>query len=153
MDPDEEDLKWFPDNCNTNWLETIKDIVANYRDESFILQFLSPRIARQFKLFSFRVDETVDYLEVNATHDDESFVQLRRALAEQYDLSRAIPQIEVVHVDWKDDRRIYLEHITKDNQRLDYWDMRATASYLHSLWGFNVEIRYKDLEGNELDAV
>jgi stage V sporulation protein R len=153
MDPDEEDLKWFPDICNTNWLETIKDIVANYRDESFILQFLSPRIARQFKLFSFRVDETVDYLEVNATHDDESFVQLRRALAEQYDLSRAIPQIEVVHVDWKDDRRIYLEHITKDNQRLDYWDMRATASYLHSLWGFNVEIRYKDLEGNELDAV
>lgn len=150
MNPDEEDLKWFPDICNTDWLETIKDIVANYRDESFILQFLSPKIARQFKLFSFHVSEGTGYLEVNATHDDESFVQLRRALAEQYDLSRSIPQIEVVEVDWKHSRWMYLEHITKNNQLLDYWDVKKTLQYISNLWGFPINITYKDLEGNDI---
>jgi stage V sporulation protein R len=153
MNPDAEDLKWFPDICNTDWLATIKNIVANYRDESFILQFLSPKVARQFKLFSIHIKENTGYLEVNATHDDDSFIQIRRSLAEQYDLSRAIPQIEVVHVDWKGNRWLHLEHITKNNQRLDYQDMKKTMLYINKLWGFNVKIVYKDLDGKELEDV
>ncbi len=151
--PDEEDLKWFPDVCNTPWLETIKDIVANYRDESFVLQFLSPKVARAFKLFSLNIQEGKGYLQVNATHDDDSFLQIRKTLAEQYDLSRSIPQIEVVGVDWKEDRWLYLEHRTKNNQRLDYNDMKSTVEHIYKLWGFTVKMEYKDLEGNELDEI
>jgi stage V sporulation protein R len=153
LNPDEEDLKWFPDVCNTNWLKTITDIVANYRDESFILQFLSPKVVRQFKLFSLHVQEKTGSLLVNATHEDESFIFIRKALSEQYDLSRAVPHIEVVKVDWKGDRWIYLEHRTLNNQRLDYCDMKKTCSYIHKLWGFPVKIEYKDLEGNCLNEV
>lgn len=151
--PDEEDRKWFPDVCNKNWLEIITYIVANYRDESFILQFLSPKIARQFKLFSLHVQEGKNYLKANATHDDEDFVFLRQALAEQYDLSRAIPQIEIVHVDWKGDRWLFLEHRTKNKQRLDYDNMKKTVQHINKLWGFPVKMDYVDLDGNPLDEV
>lgn len=153
MNPDEEDKKWFPDICGTDWLTTIKHIVANYRDESFVLQFLSPKVARQFKLFSIHVNEDKDYLEVNGTHDDDSFKHIRATLAEQYDLSRSVPQIEVVDVDWKGDRWLYLEHITKNNQRLHYYDMKKTVNYIHKLWGFPVKMDYKDLDGNILTEV
>lgn len=151
--PDEEDLKWFPDICNTDWLETIKDIVANYRDESFVLQFLSPKVARQFKLFSINITEGNRYVSVTETHDDESFLNIRKTLSEQYDLARSIPQIEIVNVDWKNDRWLYLEHKTKNNQRLDYYNMKKTVGHIHKLWGFTVKMSYVDLNGNPLDEV
>jgi stage V sporulation protein R len=151
--PDAEDRKWFPDICDKPWLETILDIVANYRDESFVLQFLSPKIARKFKLFSLHIQEGTGYLTVNATHDDDSFLQLRKSLSEQYDLSRMIPQIEIVHVDWKGDRWLSLEHRTKNNQRLDYDSMKKTVEHINKLWGFTVKMDYVDLEGNQLDNI
>lgn len=153
LNPDEEDKKWFPDICNKNWLENITNIVANYRDESFILQFLSPKIARKFKLFSMHVEEGKSYLVVNGTHDDDDFIHVRKTLAEQYDMSRAIPQIEVAHVNWYDDRWLFLEHITKDNQRLNYEDMKKTCYYINKLWGFTVKMDYYDLDGNALEEV
>jgi len=153
MAPDEEDLKWFPEIANTDWLETIKYIVENYRDESFVLQYLSPKVARQFKLFAIKIQEEVGYLKVEATHDDDDFLKIRKTLAEQYDLSRQIPQIEITGVDWKNDRWLYLEHRTKNNQRLDYSDMKKTVKHIRKLWGFTVKMDYKDLEGNELEYV
>ena len=151
--PDEEDHKWFPEIAGTDWLETIKDIVANYRDESFVLQFLSPKVARHFKLFSFGVEEGKNYLQVNATHNDDSFLKIRKTLSEQYDLSRAVPQIEIVEVDWKGDRWLYLEHRTKNNQRLNYQDMKLTIYNISSLWGFVVKMEYTDLDGNLLEDI
>jgi len=153
QNPDDEDRRWCPDICGTDWLQTIKDIVANYRDESFILQFLSPKVARHFKMFSVHIKEKAGHLVVNGTHDDESFLQIRNALAEQYDLSRSVPHIEVVHVDWKGDRWIYLEHTTKNNQRLNYNDMKKTCHYINKLWGFPVKMEYKDLEGNQINEI
>ena len=149
--PDEEDLKWFPEIANTDWLSTIKHIIENYRDESFVLQFLSPKVARKFKLFSIHIQESKNHLTVNATHDDDTFLQIRKTLAEQYDLSRAIPQIEVVEVDWNDDRTLYLEHVTKNRQRLNYREAKQTMEFIHELWGFPVDITYVDLEGKSID--
>jgi len=153
QNPDDEDRKWCPEACDKDWLETIKDIVANYRDESFILQFLSPKVARQFKLFSVHIKEGAGHLLVNATHDDDSFADIRRSLAEQYDLSRSVPQIDVVHVDWKGDRWLYLQHTTKNNQRLNYKDAKRTCYYVEKLWGFSVTLEYVDLDGNNLEDV
>lgn len=151
--PDEEDRRWFPELCGKPWLETILNIVENYRDESFILQFLSPKVARKFKLFALNVEEGRGHHVVSGTHDDEDFLHIRAALAEQYDLSRSIPQIEIVDVDWKGDRWLFLEHRTKNQQRLDYDTMKKTVSHIHSLWGFTVKMDYVDLEGNDLEEV
>jgi stage V sporulation protein R len=151
--PDEEDKKWFPELVGKHWLTIITEIVANYRDESFILQYLSPKVARKFKLFSVHIKEGAGHLLVNATHEDEDFISIRKSLSEQYDLSRSIPQIEVVKVEWRGDRWIYLEHRTKNNQRLDYEDMKKTCHHINRLWGFPVKMSYVDLEGNELSEI
>ena len=46
--PDAEDREWFPDIAGTgDVMAVLRDIWANYRDESFISQFLSPRLMRQ----------------------------------------------------------------------------------------------------------
>jgi stage V sporulation protein R len=43
--PTEEDKKWFPTLIGKNWRDVIiDDVVPNYRDESFIRQFLSPKL-------------------------------------------------------------------------------------------------------------
>ena len=49
--PDKEDEEWFPHIVGTEWRDVIKDIVANYRDESAILQFLGPKVILDLKLF------------------------------------------------------------------------------------------------------
>jgi spore cortex formation protein SpoVR/YcgB (stage V sporulation) len=152
--PDEEDRRWFPDIAgNGKGLETILEIVSNYRDESFVMQFLSPKVARHFKLFAIHLKEGKDYVQVNGTHDDEDFLLVRATLAAGYDLSRSIPQIEVVDVEWDIDRWLYLEHRTKNNCRLNYWDMKQTVQNIQEMWGFTVKMTYKDLDGNELEDV
>ena len=46
--PTEEDRAWFPDIAGRgDAMGVLRDIWANYRDESFISQFLSPRLMRQ----------------------------------------------------------------------------------------------------------
>jgi len=43
--PDDEDRAWFPDIAGTgDVMAVLRDVWANYRDESFISQFLSPAI-------------------------------------------------------------------------------------------------------------
>ncbi len=46
--PTDEDREWFPDIAgNGDAMGVLRDVWANYRDESFISQFLSPRLMRQ----------------------------------------------------------------------------------------------------------
>ena len=43
-EPTDEDKEWFPDFAGKDWLETLHYAMKNYRDESFVLQFLSPKM-------------------------------------------------------------------------------------------------------------
>ena len=72
---------------------------ANYRDESFVLQYLSPAMIRKFRLFHVSDDSTKPSLRVEAIHDDIGYRRIRSALSRQYDLSRREPDIQVVDVD------------------------------------------------------
>ena len=53
--PTEEDKKWFPDIVGSPWLSTMKFAAESFKDESAILQFLSPKLIRDFKFFALRV--------------------------------------------------------------------------------------------------
>ena len=46
--PTDEDREYLPDIAGKDWLETFHDIMQNYRDESFLLQFLTPKLVRDF---------------------------------------------------------------------------------------------------------
>ena len=49
--PNEEDRRWFPEIAGSDWLSTLKFAMQNFKDESFILQYLSPKVMRDLRLF------------------------------------------------------------------------------------------------------
>ena len=50
--PTDEDKEWFPDLAGKDWNEAVHFAMLNFKDESFIQQFLSPKVIRDFHFFS-----------------------------------------------------------------------------------------------------
>ena len=151
--PTDDDRKWFPDIAGTPWLTTLKGIVATYRDESFVLQFLSPKVIRDFKLFTLSDHEDESIYRVSHVHDDEDVIKIRKALAKTYNLSYTMPQIEITGVDWRTYRTLYLNHTVYDGRILDYMECKKTMAYVRFLWGFGAEITYVDSQGSMVSRV
>src|SRR5690606_33937325 len=84
--PTEEDRRWFPEQAGSDWRESLDFAMRNFKDESFIAQYLSPKLMRDFRLFAVLDDDRKDKLEVSAIHDDEGYARLRTILSSQYDL-------------------------------------------------------------------
>lgn len=137
--PTEEDKRWFPDFAGSNWLETLHFAMKNFKDESFILQFLSPKLIRDFKLFSIVDDHKKSELEIGAIHDDDGYKYLREKLSNQYNLSMNEPNIQIVDVDIKGDRSLHLEHIQSNDRPLSE-DTSEVLKHLHTLWRFDVHL-------------
>ena len=55
--PTEEDRRWFPDIAGSDWLKTLDFAMRNFKDESFIAQYLSPKLIRDLKLFAMLDDD------------------------------------------------------------------------------------------------
>ena len=151
--PDKEDMIWFPEICNTDWRETIQHVVANYRDESFVAQFLSPKIIRDFGLFTLDIDNDLSYHLVSATHDDDDVHSIRASLSGQYDLSKRVPQIEVSGFDKEGDRTLNIVHTVRDGVTLDYRSARNVVHHIYSLWGFPVNLEYRDENGVRVESI
>ena len=96
--PTEEDRYWFPDYAGSNWVDTLHFAMQNFKDESFISQFLSPKVMRDMKLFAIDDDDLKNYLKVSAIHNDEGYRQVRNTLSAQYNLSNLEPNIQVFNV-------------------------------------------------------
>jgi Uncharacterized conserved protein len=98
----------------------LRDVWANYRDESFISQFLSPRLMRHFRLFHLHDDpaETAG-IKVDAIHDERGYRRIRRVLARQYDVGFIDANIEVVDVDLAGDRHLMLRHTVLNGAQLN----------------------------------
>lgn len=149
--PDEEDKRYFPDICNTDWRKTIRHIVENYRDESFVSQFLSLKVIKQFQLFSIHIDQNTNYYEVTHVQEEEHMKNIRNILSSMYDISQRLPQIEIVKVNWDTDRALYLAHYIKNESDLHHKEATQTRSYLEYLWGRDVFIDYVDEMDEESD--
>lgn len=150
--PDEEDKYWFPDIVNTDWKTTMQDIIENYRDESFVLQFLSPKVIKQFNLFALEDFEGKDKYQISATQSDEDVLKIREALSKQYSISYRVPQVHVAHVD-REDNVLELEHIVTDERLLDYDSARQTMNNAGELWGDIVTLEYVNDEGELIEKV
>ena len=147
VDPDEEDKKWFPDIAGSDWQETLDFAMRNFKDESFISQFLSPRLIREFKLFSILDDEERTELEVTSIHNDAGYQYIRQALSDQYNLSMNEPNIQVFNVDTRGDRMLTLRHVPHNNVPLAE-NSSEVLKHLRRLWGFDVRLETLDAEGN-----
>ena len=141
-DPDDEDREWFPDIAGTgDPIGVLRGIWANYRDESFISQFLSPRLMRQLRMFHLHDDPHQRAgMRVDAIHDERGYRRLRRELARQYDVGVMDANIEVVDVDLAGDRRLMLRHAVVKGAQLNEVDTKRVLQHLADLWSYDVSL-------------
>jgi stage V sporulation protein R len=145
--PTPEDREWFPDIAGKPWLETLDHAMRNFKDESFVGQYLSPRLMREMRLFAITDDENEDELEVSAIHDDTGYRRVREALSRQYDLGSREPNIQVWNVNVRGDRALTLRHTQHNTRPLD--DSAAEVlKHVARLWGFGVQLESVDADGD-----
>lgn len=137
--PTDEDREWFPDIAGSDWLDTLHFAMQNFKDESFILQYLSPKLMRDFHLFSIFDDENKSKYLVEAIHDEKGYHALRKMLSRQYDLSVREPNIQIWSVDLTGDRSMTLRHNMQDGIPLSK-DTSEVMKHLHYLWGFDIHL-------------
>jgi spore cortex formation protein SpoVR/YcgB (stage V sporulation) len=144
--PTDEDRQWFPDIAGSDWLKTLDFAMRNFKDESFIQQFLSPKVIRDFHLFCLIDDEDLPNLRVGAIHNDDGYRQVRETLARQYSLAEREPNIQIVNVDVGGDRSMTLRHFRQDRRPLApmYKDVLRHLAYL---WGFTVRLETANEDG------
>lgn len=150
--PDDEDREWFPDIAGRgDVMGVLRDIWANYRDESFVSQFLSPRLMRHMRMFHLHDDpaETEGIL-VGAIHNEQGYRRIRRQLARQYDVGVVDANIEVVDVDLAGDRRLLLRHTVVNGALLNEVDAKRVVQHLANLWSYDVSLGEVDSSGQVL---
>ena len=118
----------------------LKDAWANYRDESFIQQFLGPKVMRRFHMFALEDNGESPYVEVTSIHNQAGFHGIRDGLARSYDISTAEPEIHVADVDLLGDRKLQLHHICRDEVPLDAAAKEAVLVHMRRLWGYEVTL-------------
>ncbi len=137
--PSEEDHHWFPELAGTDWVVSLDFAMRNFKDESFIAQYLSPKLIRDFKLFSVLDDDTESHMEISAIHDEAGYRQVRRILASQYNLSVREPNIQIYNVNLRGDRSLTLRHTQHNRQPLAD-DIDEIMRHFVRLWGFTVKL-------------
>ncbi|WP_372658999.1 SpoVR family protein [Hydrogenophaga sp.] len=145
--PTEEDRRWFPDLAGTPWLPALDHAMRNFKDESFIGQYLSPKLMRDFRLFAITDDEQEPDYVVSAIHDDEGYRRLRETLSHQYDLGSREPNIQVWNVHMRGDRSLTLRH-TQHNDRPLEDSVEEVLKHVTRLWGFNVTLESVNQNGD-----
>jgi spore cortex formation protein SpoVR/YcgB (stage V sporulation) len=143
--PTEEDRAWFPELAGSgDAMAALREVWANYRDDSFILQFLSPRLIRKFRLFHVMDDTDEPILRVDAIHDEPGYRRIRQRLSRQYDVAWLDPDIQVVDVDLAGDRKLIVHHRALNRVLLDEEDARHVLQHMADLWGYDVVLKEID---------
>jgi len=150
--PTAEDREWFPEWAgNGDWINTLKHAAYDFKDESFIMQYLSPKVIRDFRLFHVLDDDGFPKMIVQSIHDDRGYKEVREALSYQQNANNFIPNIQVMDVDVWGDRHVQLQHYTTRRHSLEHTDALYTLWHFSNLWGYEVKMQTRDPEGKELE--
>jgi len=142
--PTGEDRLWFPDIAGSPWLDTLHFAMENFKDESFIQQFLSPKLIREMRLFAVVDDAEKDYLDVAAIHDESGYQTVREALGGLYNIGIREPNIQIIDANVSGDRTLTLHHDLHQLRPLAPDSTQEVLRHLHRLWGFDVCLKSVD---------
>jgi len=145
--PTDEDRHWFPDIAGGDWLKVLDFAMRNFKDESFIAQYLSPKLIREFRLFTVADHESKSYLEIDSIHNEEGYRRVRRLLAQHYNRDVSLPDIQVVRYERDTDRSLVLRHLIHRNRPLVSSEATEVLKHLARLWGFTVRLEAIDADG------
>lgn len=141
LDPTEEDKEWFPEIAGRgNWAETFRYIVENFKDETFVLQYLSPKVIRDMRLFEVTDEEERRVYEISAIHNKQGYKDVRKSLSETYNRETYIPDIQVYKVDIEGDRALTLNYTSIDGKELNTSNADIVLDNVSLLWGFPVRL-------------
>ncbi|MGB7181126.1 MAG: SpoVR family protein [Burkholderiaceae bacterium] len=147
--PTDEDRQWFPDIVDTDWKKTLDFAMRNYKDESFIGQYLSPRLIREFRLFAIADYEEHEFLEVDSIHNEIGYREIRKLLAQQYNRDNLLPDIQITRFNRDGDRGLTLTH-TQHRGRPLARQADEVLKHLQRLWGFKVRLDTVSESGNAI---
>lgn len=149
--PTEEDKEWFPEIAGSDWLETVHFAMENFKDESFISQFLSPKLMRDFKLFHVHDNVKNNFIEVSNIHNKAGYQKIRTALSNQYNLSNLEANIQIVEAKINGDRSLTIRH-TPYNQTPLAPSSQEVLKHLHFLWQFDIKLTHINESGEEVEV-
>lgn len=142
-EPTDEDYEWFRHAewvGRGDWMNMTQWAMQNFRDESFIRQFLTPKAIREMGFISLYDEAEQDYIEVTAIHDRRGYRYVRDTIADMFTLAKREPDIQVHNVNINDDRSIELVHYSHDGVLLDEQDAQRVLEHVMYLWGFDVTL-------------
>ena len=121
--------------------------MRNYKDESFVGQYLSPHLMREMRLFALHDDTAEREMLVSAIHNEEGYRSLRQLLSQQYDLGTREPNIQVWNVNLRGDRCLTLRHTQYQGRPLAD-DAQEVLKHVARLWGFGVHLESVKADGD-----
>ena len=121
--------------------------MRNFKDESFIGQYLSPKLMRELRLFAISDDEKASEYEVSAIHDDAGYRRVRESLSHQYDLGSREPNIQVWNVNLRGDRSLTAAAHLRTTTRPLHETSQEVLKHAARLWGFGVQLDSVDSTG------
>ncbi len=141
--PTEEDREWFPHLIGENGWEVIKEAVKNFRDSSFILQYLSPNVIRKWKMIL--VSDQKDHYLVEKIHNQRGYREIRSWLSKSYE--NRDTEILVQPLDKR--KTMTLELIRRDTpyQQFNTDTVDKMLQYIKFLWGYPVVLIHYNKHG------
>jgi spore cortex formation protein SpoVR/YcgB (stage V sporulation) len=150
-EPTAEDREWFPEIAgNGEPLATLREAWAHYRDESFVLQFLSPKLMRDLHLFAVADEAKDPSMRVASIHDEHGYRDVRRRLSRHYDVAAQDPDLQITDADLSGSRRLVITHHVRNGILLDKVEAERTLQYLAKLWGYRVKLIETDNNGGRV---
>lgn len=154
LNPTEEDKAWRPEIAgNPDWLSVFKTAMENFKDESFIQQYLSPKVIRDFGLFALRDDDQNQHIDVTAIHDEDGYQHVRDVMAAQYRFGDQKPYIEVADYNYRGDRSLTLHHISYNRKPLAEKNTQEVLRHLYQLWGHPVKLHTVNENGDVINTI
>ena len=137
--PTAEDRAWFPEIAGGDWRPTLDFAMRNFKDESFIAQYLSPRLIREFHLFAIADHRDESTFLVDSIHDDHGYRRVRKLLAQQHAQEMRVPDVQILQYDRDGDRSLALRHNQRRGRPLSDAAEKVVV-HLRRLWGFPVRL-------------
>jgi len=149
--PTAEDRQWFPRLAGSPWVDAIHFAMSNFKDESLIEQYLSPKLMRDFRLFLLGDSEADrSKYEVGAIHNEQGYMRVRQTLAAQYRPEVHTPPIAVTRYSADSDRALLLHHRVERGRLLDTASAEEVLRCVKDLWQFDVVLEEVDTDGQRL---